>query len=63
VFTPPSINIALNSTIIDATSNQRDIAFNLGKIMSELPSINGNNKLPRPPMRIGIIIKKIISKP
>jgi hypothetical protein len=34
--------------------------FNLGKAMSGAPSIIGTNQLPKPPIKRGITIKKII---
>jgi len=34
--------------------------FNLGKAISGAPNIKGTNQLPKPPIKIGITIKKII---
>jgi hypothetical protein len=35
--------------------------FNLGKAISGPPTIKGNKKLPKPPIKAGITIKKIIT--
>jgi len=35
--------------------------FNLGKAISGPPTIKGNKKLPKPPIKAGITIKKIIN--
>jgi hypothetical protein len=35
--------------------------FNLGNAISGPPTINGNKKLPKPPIKAGITIKKIIT--
>jgi hypothetical protein len=43
-------------------SNQKLRLFNLGKAMSVRPTRRGINMLPKPPIRIGITVKKIIIK-
>ena len=43
--------------------SHNDKAFNLGKTKSVAPIITGRRILPKPPIKIGIIIKKIINKP
>jgi hypothetical protein len=42
-------------------NNQKDILFNLGNAISGPPINNGNKKLPNPPIKAGITIKKIIT--
>jgi len=39
-------------------NSQYDILFILGKAMSGAANIIGTNQLPKPPIRIGITIKK-----
>jgi hypothetical protein len=58
--TPPSINIPNIIIINESYTNQRDNAFNRGNIISEEHNIRGNNRLPNPPINIGMIIKNII---
>jgi hypothetical protein len=41
-------------------SNQKLILFILGKAISGAPIIKGTKKFPKPPIKIGITIKKII---
>lgn len=43
-------------------SSQKLILFMRGKAMSGAPIIRGTSQLPKPPMRMGITIKKIITK-
>ena len=43
-------------------SNQNLILFIRGNAMSGAPIIKGTNQFPNPPIRIGITIKKIITK-
>jgi hypothetical protein len=42
--------------------SQKDRLFIRGKAISATPSISGNNQLPKPPIEIGITMKKIITK-
>jgi len=44
------------------TNNQKDRLFIRGKAISATPSIRGISQLPKPPIEIGITIKKIITK-
>jgi hypothetical protein len=44
------------------TSIQKERLFIRGKAMSATPNIRGISQLPKPPMEIGITIKKIITK-
>ena len=43
-------------------NNQKLKLFNRGKAISGAPIIIGTNQLPKPPIKIGITIKKIIIK-
>jgi hypothetical protein len=52
----PNINAPLNG------SNQKLKLFKRGKHISCAPKSNGNNRLPKLPIRIGITMKKIIKK-
>jgi len=44
----------------DGGSNQKLILFILGKAISGAPIKRGTNQLPKPPIRIGITMKKIM---
>jgi hypothetical protein len=59
---PASTNADANNNKIDGGNNQKLILFILGKAISGAPNINGTNQLPKPPIKIGITIKKIIIK-
>jgi len=48
--------------IKEGGSNQNLILFNRGKDISGDPIIIGINQFPKPPITIGIVIKKIIIK-
>jgi len=48
--------------INEGGNNQNLILFNRGKDMSGHPIIIGINQFPKPPMTIGIVIKKIMIK-
>jgi hypothetical protein len=43
-------------------SNQKLILFIRGKAISGAPNIKGKSQFPKPPIKIGITIKKIIIK-
>jgi hypothetical protein len=43
-------------------SSQKLILFIRGKAISGAPSIKGKSQLPKPPIKIGITMKKIIIK-
>ena len=59
----PDSTRALESKINKAGSkNQNLILFNRGNAISGAPSIKGTNQFPKPPIKIGITIKKIITK-
>jgi len=61
VPTPASVNIDANNNSNDGGNNQKLILFILGKAMSGAPIIKGTNQLPKPPISVGITMKKIIS--
>jgi hypothetical protein len=46
----------------DGGSSQNLMLFIRGKAISGAPSIKGTNQFPNPPMRIGITMKKIMTK-
>ena len=46
----------------DGGRSQKLILFIRGKAMSGAPIIKGTNQFPKPPIMIGITIKKIITK-
>jgi len=58
---PDSIKLEINNKNNDGGNNQNDILFNLGNAISGAPSIIGTNQFPKPPIKIGITIKKIIT--
>lgn len=43
-------------------SNQKLMLFIRGKAISGAPIISGTNQFPKPPIKMGITIKKIITK-
>jgi hypothetical protein len=49
-----------NNNNNDGGNNQKLILFILGNAMSGAPIIKGTNQLPKPPINVGITIKKII---
>ena len=62
VPTPPSTRLDKISNISAGGSNQKLKLFSLGNAMSTAPIIIGTNQLPKPPIKIGITIKNIITK-
>jgi len=46
----------------EGSNNQKDKLFKRGNAISAVPNIKGINQLPKPPIEIGITIKKIIIK-
>jgi hypothetical protein len=42
--------------------NQKERLLSRGKAISATPNIKGKSQLPKPPIEIGITIKKIITK-
>jgi hypothetical protein len=59
---PTPTNVELKSKSSDGGNNQNEILFIRGKAISGAPIIIGKKKLPKPPIKIGITIKKIIKK-
>lgn len=62
VPTPFSTAAELNKRRREGGRSQNLILFIRGKAISGADSINGINQLPNPPIKIGITIKKIISR-
>jgi hypothetical protein len=60
VPTPPSKILDDKSKIKAGGNNQKEILFNLAKAISGLPTKSGTIQLPKPEIKIGINIKKII---
>jgi len=46
----------------EGSNNQKDKIFKRGNDISAVPNIKGINQLPKPPIEIGMTIKKIIIK-
>jgi hypothetical protein len=59
---PDSTNEEKSNNKRDGGNNQKLILFKRGKAISGAPIINGTNQLPKPPIIIGITMKKIIIK-
>jgi len=59
---PLSIRDPDNNNIRDGGRSQNLMLFIRGKAMSGAPIIKGTNQFPKPPIIIGITIKKIIMK-
>ena len=62
-LTPESISKLSIISIKEKNDNHNENKFNLGNIISLQPISIGISKLPKPPIRTGIIRKNIISKP
>jgi hypothetical protein len=62
VPTPTSTREEANNKQSDGGSNQKLILLSRGNAISGLPIIIGINQLPKPPIKMGITIKKIIRK-
>ena len=52
----------MSRSVSDGGSNQNLMLFIRRKAMSGAPSISGTNQFPKPPIMIGITMKKIITK-
>lgn len=59
---PAPVNPPSDSSINAGGSNQNLMLFMRGKAISGAPNISGTSQLPKPPIKIGITIKKIITK-
>ena len=62
VPTPASHKIDSTRSNNDGGSNQKLMLFIRGKAISGAPIIKGTNQFPKPPIKIGITEKKIITK-
>jgi len=60
--TPISAIEEINNKNKDGGNNQNLKLFIRGKAISGAPNIKGTNQFPKPPIKIGITIKKIITK-
>jgi len=58
---PDSIKLESNNKNNDGGSNQKLILFKRGNAMSGAPNIIGTNQFPKPPIIMGITMKKIIT--
>lgn len=58
---PPSTIAEASRRKNDGGRSQKLILFIRGNAISGAPIINGTSQLPKPPIRIGITIKKIIT--
>jgi len=52
----------INSITKAGIKNQKLILFSRGKAISGDPNISGTSQFPNPPIKMGITIKKIITK-
>lgn len=57
---PLSTKLLIRRSVRDGGNSQNLILFIRGKAISGAPNIRGTNQLPKPPIRIGITMKKII---
>lgn len=60
--TPASNTEDKRRNIKEGTSNQKDRLFIRGNAISATPNIRGISQFPKPPIEMGITIKKIITK-
>jgi hypothetical protein len=59
---PPSISAERTSRIREGGSSQKLMLFLRGKALSGAPISRGTNQFPKPPIRIGLTLKKILRK-
>lgn len=59
---PFSTTLLIIRRVKEGGSNQNLILFIRGNAISGAPSIRGTSQFPKPPIKIGITIKKIIIK-
>lgn len=57
-----SVKEDIRSSEIEGGKSQKLILFSRGNAMSILPSMMGTSQFPKPPIMIGITMKKIIIK-
>jgi hypothetical protein len=62
VAAPEPIKALINKNRRAGTVTQNEKTLNQGMSISLFPSKTGNSKLPKEPIKIGIIEKKIITK-
>lgn len=62
VPTPASKTLDKRRNMNEGTRSQKERLLRRGKAISATPNIRGINQLPKPPIEIGITIKKIIMK-
>lgn len=60
--TPASRSEDNKRKVKEGINNQKERLFIRGKAMSATPNIRGISQLPKPPIEIGITMKKIITK-
>jgi len=60
VPTPASVNIDANNNNREGGNNQKLMLFIRGNAISGAPIIKGTNQFPKPPIKVGITMKKII---
>jgi hypothetical protein len=59
---PVSTRAELRRRSRDGGRSQNEMLFLRGKALSGAPSLRGTNQLPKPPIRIGLTLKKILRK-
>lgn len=59
---PFSTILLIRRSVNDGGSNQNLILFIRGNAISGAPNISGTSQFPNPPIKIGITMKKIITK-
>lgn len=59
---PLSITLLIIKNVIEGGRSQNLMLFNRGNAISGAPSIRGTSQFPKPPIIIGITIKKIMMK-
>jgi hypothetical protein len=59
---PPSTTLEVSNKTSAGGNSQKLKLLSRGNAISTAPIIIGTNQLPKPPIRIGITIKKIITK-
>jgi len=59
---PPSAKLENRTKIKEGGRSQKLILFNRGKAISGAPIKIGTNQFPKPPIKTGITMKKIIKK-
>lgn len=60
--TPASKTLDKSRNRKEGTNSQKERLFKRGKAMSATPSIRGISQLPKPPIEIGMTMKKIMMK-